>query len=56
MWKHNEEIFSGDACVAAGIYRSTCADLARVTMAEGEKLPPCPACYKRVGWRLAAAT
>jgi hypothetical protein len=47
---------TGDACMTAGIYRSTCADEERVTLAAGDAFPKCPSCRKTVGWHLAVAT
>ena len=43
-------------CEIAGIYRSTCSDEERVTLAVGETFPRCPSCRKAAGWRLASAT
>jgi hypothetical protein len=43
-------------CATAGIYRSSCADQERVTLAVGDHFPKCPSCRKAVGWNLAVAT
>jgi hypothetical protein len=43
-------------CMAAGIYRSECADQERATLAVGDSFPKCPSCRKAVGWKLAVAS
>jgi hypothetical protein len=56
MPKSESDAASGDACMTAGIYRSTCADEDRVTLAAGDPFPKCPSCRKSVGWHLVVAT
>lgn len=55
MSKRDSDQVTDATCSTAGIYRSECADEERVTLAVGDTFPKCPACRKRVGWRLAAA-
>jgi hypothetical protein len=56
MAKSDTDIKTDATCTTAGIYRSSCADQERVTVAVGDTFPRCPSCRKAVGWDLAVAT
>jgi hypothetical protein len=46
---------TGTTALAAGIYRSDCADQEQVTLDAGDNFPKCPSCWKAVGWNLIVA-